>query len=231
MTNKEQLILEARAQRLKCAKEIGAFVGGRFLLAGGALTKDDNPKDFDIYGVDASLDPDRIAGHIMLWEPEIGEEIPWVLSKPTRNAATASIKGQVVQFCKYFKTLPQKTIEAFDFAHCQAGAIFSKEGELLEVVSTPAFWEFEKTGSTWYTGSEYPLSSLMRCMKFHKRGLFKDNAHKPSALKILYDIVERGFVDEEDFDDQCASISESFVDFNGPEAEDLFDVLLKKEGN
>ena len=218
MTNNEHAILETRAQRLNVAKQVGDFVGGRFLLAGGALTRGE-PKDFDIYGVERPLDLSAIKWRVS----------PHLILSNSSNAITMELCGQVVQFCNYFKSTPQKTIEAFDFAHCQAGAVFSRDGNLLEIVSTPAFWKFEETKSTWYTGSEYPLSSLMRCMKFHQRGLFKDNAHKVAAVEILCDIVRRGFLDEGDFCDQCASISETFRELNKVDAESLFELLRTKK--
>lgn len=223
MTIQQTGILKERASRLKVAKKIGEIVGGRFLLAGGALTKDDSPKDFDIYGVDEPLGITTIE-----WRLLNDMSIGGYLSR-TRNAITTRIFGQVVQFCVYHKPTPQKTVEAFDFAHCMAGAVFSASGEVMEVVATPDFWQSEEAGTTWYTGSEYPLSSLMRCMKFHKRGLFGKEGHKPAAMRILYDIVERGFKDYGDFQDQCASISESFRAYNCAEADDLF-VLLERKG-
>ena len=225
MTIEQTGILKERASRLKVAKKVGEIVGGRFLLAGGALTKDDSPKDFDIYGVDEPLTIPDIE-----WRLLEDRSIGGYLSK-TANAITARILGQVVQFCTYHKPTPQETVEAFDFAHCMAGAVFSASGEVQEVVATSDFWQSEEAGTTWYTESEYPLSSLMRCMKFHKRGMFKDNDYKPAALRILYDIVERGFKDYYDFLDQCASVSESFLNYNCLEADDLYGLLVKKGGN
>lgn len=217
MTEEQVAVLKERSKRLKAPDEIARILGGRgFMLAGGALTKDDSPKDFDIYGVGRAI---QVAD--LKWR--VGP----LLSKSS-NAITAEVEGQVVQFCSYCKETPQKTIEAFDFAHCQAGAVFDGNGELKEVVATDAFWVSEEVGATWYTGSEYPLSSLMRCMKFHKRGLFRDNAHKVSALRILLDIVRRGFRDEGDFLDQCASVSETFCELNGDDADELFELLKKK---
>ena len=208
--------LKERAKRLKVAEHIGAIVGGRFLLAGGALTKDDNPKDFDIYGVE---------------KPIVIDSLHYLHTvKETRNALTARIEGQVVQFCKYHKPTPRELVESFDFAHCMAGAVFSESGELLDVVSTRAFLVYERAGgSTWYTGSEYPLSSLMRCMKFQKRGLFHDYDYKPVVVSILCDIIKRGFKDMEDYFDQCASISEAFAEIGCVDSEELFALLLKKE--
>lgn len=217
MTEEQFAVLKERSKRLKAPDEIARILGGRgFMLAGGALTKDDSPKDFDIYGVGRAIDV-----------PNLKWMLVDVLAKSS-NAITTVVDGQVVQFCSYWKESPQKTIEAFDFAHCQAGAVFDGEGRVVDVVATEAFWESEEIGATWYTGSEYPLSSLMRCMKFHKRGLFKDNAHKASALSILCDIVKRGFEDDEDFRDQCASVSESFCKLNGNDADELFELLKKK---
>jgi len=216
------ILLETRARRLRVAKQIGDILGTRFLLAGGALTKDDNPKDFDIYGVDAPILISAVEHRVLCHEATRG-----YLSK-TANAITANIYGQTVQFCSYFKPTPQETVAAFDFAHCKAGAVFGADGLLQEVVATDDFWLSESNGTTWYTGSEYPLSSLMRLMKFHKRGLFEGGTHKSAAVRILCDIVERGFKDYEDFFDQCSSISESFKDYNSVDGEVLYELLHKK---
>ena len=217
MTEEQVAVLKERSKRLKAPAEIAKILGGRgFMLAGGALTKDDSPKDFDIYGVGRAISV-----------PNLKWQLVDVLAKSS-NAITTVVNGQVVQFCSYYKATPQETIEAFDFAHCQAGAVFDGKGELQEVVSTDNFWRSEEAGTSWYTGSEYPLSSLMRCMKFHKRGLFADNIQKVSALRILCDIVKRGFEDAEDFSDQCASVSESFCKLNGDDADELFELLKKK---
>lgn len=219
---RETILLKTRARRLRVAKQIGEILGTRFLLAGGALTKDDNPKDFDIYGVDAPIAMAAVEDRVQCHEATRG-----YVSK-TQNAITANIYGQTVQFCSYFKPTPQETVAAFDFAHCMAGAVFGADGTLEDVVSTDDFWLSENNETTWYTGSEYPLSSLMRLMKFHKRGLFKDNTHKTAAVRILCEIVKRGFKDCDDFRDQCASISESFKDYNSVDAEYLYSLLSMK---
>ena len=221
----ETILLKTRAMRLRVAKQIGEILGARFLLAGGALTKDDNPKDFDIYGVDAPIVIAAVAYRVLCHESTRG-----YVSK-TQNAITVNIYGQTVQFCSYFKPTPQETVAAFDFAHCMAGAVFGADGLLQEVVATDDFWLAENNNTTWYTGSEYPLSSLMRLMKFHKRGLFDGQTHKSAAVSIVCDIVKRGFKDYNDLLDQCASISESFQDYNSVDIGYLYSLLYKKGGN
>ena len=223
MKTEQRIILKGRATRLKVAKQIGEILGTRFLLAGGALTEDDNPKDFDIYGVDAPIVISAVENRVLCHESTRG-----YLSR-TRNAITVNIYGQTVQFCSYFKPTPQETVAAFDFAHCMAGAVFDADGTLEYVVAMDDFWLSEKNETTWYTGSEYPLSSLMRLMKFHKRGLFKGETHKTAAVSILCDIVERGFKDYYDFLDQCVSISESFKDHNSVDADYLYSLLEKRK--
>lgn len=219
------ILLKTRARRLRVAKQIGDILGTRFLLAGGALTKDDNPKDFDIYGVDAPIPIYAVESRVLCHEATRG-----YLSK-TANAITVNIYGQTVQFCSYFKPTPQETVAAFDFAHCMAGAVFGADGSIENVVATDDFWLSESNGTTWYTNSEYPLSSLMRLMKFHKRGLFEGDTHKSAAVSILCDIVERGFKNNDDFFDQCASISESFQDYNSVDADYLYSLLHKEWKN
>lgn len=220
--NAVNTILTNRALRLAHPEEVAEIVGGDFILAGGALSSDEFPKDFDIF-CSSRMDTREIRNRIVRKSPQ------WVTLRETGNAVTAKHCGQIVQFCKYQAQSAEELISAFDFSHCQAAAIFGRDGSLSKTVSTGAFDSYLRYGQTKYTGSHYPLSSLMRCAKFISRGLIEtDREWKPLICDILTDIVARGFEDEEDFKDQCTSISESFRDMNN-DAWSLFELLRKPE--
>ena len=211
-------ILTARAIRLEHPEEVADILGSGFILAGGALSSDDPPKDFDIFRPEG-IDISQMRGWLHCRMPQ------WTLLSETSNAVTARHCGQIIQFCAYRKETPEKLIEAFDFSHCQAAAVFERDGSLARTVNTPKFHDFVLSGHTRYTGSEYPLASLMRCAKFISRGLIATPAEwKPIIMDIITDVVRRGFEDEDDYSDQCASISESFRDMNS-DASDLFTLL------
>ena len=214
--------IESRALRLKSPKEIADIVGDSFILAGGALSSDAEPKDFDIFclsKINIQQILDRLWG-CPGWEPILA----------TRNAVTALHHGQTVQFCSFCKSTVEDLIWGFDFTHCQAAAVFARDGSIIKTAYTPMFKAFTSSGETKYTRSEYPLSSLMRCAKFISRGVIaKPGQWKPILLDILMDIVDRGFKDVDDFRDQCASVSESFESMDHV-ADGLFILLYKGNG-
>lgn len=108
-------------------------------------------------------------------------------------------------FCRVCYCSLEGLINSFDFAHCQAGVKLQLfNGRVLrEVYYTDDFSKSTLTKSTWYTGSEYPLSSLVRLCKFYSYGLFKDrNDFKINFMLVVNDFLDRGFVDEEDFSEQ-----------------------------
>lgn len=213
-------LITFRAQRLKHPEDIAAILGSGFILAGGALSSDDPPKDFDIYcreGINISQIRDWL---------QISPK--WNILSKTKNAITADHYGQIIQFCAYHKDTVKELIESFDFSNCQAAAVFDINGAISRTVYTDRFIAFVYDGFIQYTGSEYPLASLMRCAKLISRGVIKKPQRwKPIILDIVTDIVRRGFVDEDDFSDQCDSISESFRSMNS-DARDLFELLQHK---
>lgn len=217
-------LIASRAQRLEHPEDIADILGSGFILAGGALSSDNPPKDFDIFRPEG-IDISRMSSWLQCRMPQ------WTLLSHTRNAVTAKYCGQIIQLCAYRKENPEKLIEAFDFSHCQAAAVFDMNGALERTVYTDRFATFVYDGFIQYTGSEYPLASLMRCAKFISRGdITKPEIWKPIILDIITDIVSRGFEDVDDFLDQCSSISESFKDMNS-DAGDLFKLLVRvKEG-
>ena len=112
-------------------------------------------------------------------------------------------------------------LSSFDFAHIQVGIHVEIEWEpgdpedgsgygysnITAVKYTPE-WELAHLAqTTWYTGSEYPLSSLLRTTKYFQRGAYaKKHEYKKDILNILNDIISRGYKDYQDYKDQLAAI-------------------------
>ncbi len=73
---------------------------------------------------------------------------------------------------------------------------------------------------TFFVGSEYPLSSLIRLVKYAKRGLYPARRdYLADMLRILTAVVERGYSDYEDFKDQLDAID---LNYEGEEVAGLW---------
>lgn len=76
---------------------------------------------------------------------------------------------------------------------------------------------------TFFVGSEYPLSSLIRLVKYAKRGLYpKRRDYTADILRILTAIIERGYSGYEDFKDQLDAID---LGYEGEETVALWNAL------
>ena len=215
-------ILRERAGRLLATKVVADILKQPFVLAGGAM-RPAEPRDYDIFGYDRPIDLSEV-------ERRCRERTDITVIVRTDNAVTAECKGQTIQFCKHFKPTAPELVDSFDFSHIQAGVVFNGEGGIANVAYTSAFENVEVWHETpSYMGSEYPLSSLARLVKFKNRGDFLprgDDDFIAQIMAIFCDIVKRGFADEEDFYAQCAAISGSWEYVDPTE---LYD-LLKKGG-
>lgn len=69
-----------------------------------------------------------------------------------------------------------------------------------------AWVEYRITRQSTYTGSEYPLSSLIRLNKYVKRDIIKGKSYTIEVLKILNDIIKRGYTDYRDFKNQLDAV-------------------------
>lgn len=195
------------------------------------------PNDFDLYPwQNNSFDFEGIKSRIKSAGGYVVTE--------TRNALTVNIDDKTIQFCNYWKPLVS-LIESFDFAHIQIGiavAIEWRPGEGLDdrdryvksrienVEYTDNWKRAHMLETTWYTGSEYPLSSLLRIVKYFQRG---DYAHKfeykKDIIRILNSIIKRGYKDYEDYKDQLAAIDLLLLEPEEKEAAwDLYSTCGKK---
>lgn len=175
-------------------------------IAGNSLNRA-NPNDVDLYPVMTSFD--RIPLELYT------KNGCRILSK-TRNALTVLYESKVIQFINYHHPTLYQLVDSFDYAHIQIGALY-RNHEIAEVYYTSAWEEAHLSENTWYTHSEYPLSSLIRSFKYKERGTFSGNSHIFSVINILADIVERGFTSYNDFKDQLDAVDLGLVpeDFQG----------------
>lgn len=216
--------LTARAERLNAQELWDVLNGDNFILAGGALC-DNEPNDYDIYGAKKRLDLDKIETRC--------EKYGVKVLASTTNALTVEVGGQTVQFCRYWKNSLMALVQSFDFAHCQAGALFKSSEDntyyVDDVYNTSEFIAAQACRDTCFTGSEYPLSSLMRAGKFYKQGKFA-NAHsyRMAVLEILRAVMERGMYDYKDIVDQMTAVSEGIEETK--EAM-MVSEMLKRDGN
>ena len=178
----------------------GYFVAGNSCNAAA-------PRDFDIYPWGNNFDFEVIKSRI--------ESVSGHVVTKTRNALTVNINGSIIQFCNYNKHDLVTLIESFDFAHIQVGVAIAinwdsdgYESSTIKYVEYTDNWQrAHMLETTWYTGSEYPLSSLLRTVKYCQRGCYATkHDYKKDILNIMKDIINRGYEDYNDFKDQLAAV-------------------------
>jgi len=189
-----------------------------FYVGGNSLNKAP-PNDIDIYPVKA-FDFVAIDTH----------EVP-VLSK-TKNASTIRLDGTVIQFCNYHYPSLKELVDSFDYAHIQIGVEIN-DRNVASVYYSDHWRNAHLLEDTWFCGSEYPLSSLIRSYKYKDRGNFAGNSHIFSVLNIVGAIVERGFSSYEDFKDQLDAVDlglvpEDFGEVERSQLQKLYSVLSKE---
>ena len=182
----------------------GYFVAGNSCNASA-------PHDFDLYPwynntfdfEDIKYRIESVGGHVVV---------------ETRNALTVNIDDKIIQFCNYWKPDLVSLIESFDFAHIQIGVAVSiewKPGDkggynysYIKYVEYTDNWQrAHMLETTWYTGSDYPLSSLLRTVKYFQRGAYANKfEYKKDIINILNNIISRGYNDYEDYKNQLAAI-------------------------
>ncbi len=182
----------------------GIIENEKVIVAGGAFLKE-IPIDFDIYP-----HPDS-KGFKYCEEPN------GIILFQSANAKTFKNKS-VMQFCNYNKKSLEELINSFDYAHCQIGTIVDLGNNSIETVYyTDDFIKSMVTEQTFFTSSEYPLSSLVRMQKYINRGKFAGKSWIWDMIKILTSVIDRGFEDYEDFKNQLDAVDLGLLpeDFQG----------------
>ncbi len=172
------------------------FIGTRarrFYIAGGAFVGP--PSDIDIFPVGGDEFNDVI---------EVGDI---VFQSP--NATTLANDTCPVQFCRYRHPSLVDLLRSFDYAHIQVGAEIQWDGlrmTNLNVQFTDDYSDACVGHTSWFTGSKYPLSSLLRAAKYHRKGVLTRGTYIRAVLDTLPAIIQRGFFGWEDFKDQVDAV-------------------------
>ena len=201
-------------------KHHGYFVAGNSCNASAPHDFDLYPwysKKFDFKGIKSRIE--SVGGYVII---------------ETRNALTVNIGGKIIQFCNYWKSDLISLIESFDFAHIQIGVAVNIEwrpgdfendiggydcSKIRYVEYTDNWQRAQMLETTWYTGSDYPLSSLLRTVKYFKRGAYANKfEYKKDIINVLNDIISRGYKDYQDFKDQLAAIDLLLLEHEEKEA-------------
>jgi hypothetical protein len=177
------------------------------IIAGGCLGSHIN--DVDIFRC-TSADPELPAP----FDRDSNKPFPLITS--SRNARTYETKHWPIQLCNYAKTSPQELVESFDFAHIQAGAVVrvggpSGECEVKSVHITQAFIVARATETTWFTGSDYPISSVIRAGKYYKSGVMSRGVYLRAVLDAMGAAVDRGVQNYDDYKDQLDAVDLGLV--------------------
>ena len=211
-------VVVRRAYRLDFETVYKLLDNKPFILAGGSLCGDP-VNDFDLY-------PDSTNPYSMAAVRESidahRDKVKFLSS--TRNAITVKLvdEDQVVQFCSYRKPTLFDLVKSFDFSHIQVGIRFTGDGEPPHADAEYHTQEFVLANvarRTAYTGSEYPLSSLVRLFKYAKRDKLTRVGVAQAAMKIMKDILVRGYENYDDFKSQLDA-----VDLSVPELREAWEL-------
>lgn len=183
-----------------------------FYLAGGSLCGDE-VHDFDLYPVFGDpFNAENIAAKIT---ETCGKDAVTVYKSTNALTVRLLAKNRVVQFCSYMKPTLEELVDSFDFSHIQVGIAFRGNACAPfheHVYYTDAFVLANVTRKTVYTGSEYPLSSLVRLFKYHKRGKLNKTETTQAVMKIVKDVVDRGYENYEDYKNQLDAVDLGYPD-------------------
>lgn len=136
----------------------------------------------------------------------IGQGGPHRIVYESANARTVKHNDTTYQYCAYQKPF-HKLIESFDFAHVQVGAVLDlKSHKITEVYFTDKYVRWLLTGKSCFTGSEFPLSSLLRAEKYKRYEVLNSHEFRTCVLTALGDVIERGFEDYDDFKKQLEAV-------------------------
>lgn len=180
------------------------YLKGSVIVAGGAiasLIQDEEPHDYDIYfRTDECLDeviryylnstaiPDYIREKVNKGEPffykfyEDKDEYESLkdYSVLCYSSSAITLKGGIqLVTCIYGE--PEQVSDSFDYLHSQG--VYDYKAD--KVIITPEIVDAIKRKRLIYTGSRYPIASIIRMRKFIRRGYYINSGQ---ILKIALDI-------------------------------------------
>ena len=168
---------------------------GEYFLAGSSISTPEI-NDIDIYP----------AGD----KPFVIPSAHRIDTKSLNSVTVRNDPNPPLQFCRYQKPTLQALITSFDFSHVQTGAHI-RDGQVINVQWTDSFVFAGAARTTKFEGSDYPLASAIRLLKYHKRGEMARQTAMVSMLEIVEAIVSRGFKDYDDFKDQLDAVDLGLV--------------------
>lgn len=189
------------------------------VIAGNSLNKP-KPHDIDVYKFVKEDDAEKPVGTRQLIVGNLSDPVvevpemnwckghggPHRIVYESANARTVKHDDDTYQYCAYQKPF-HKLIESFDYAHVQVGAKLNlKTHKIDEVYFTDAYLNYLLTGKTCFTGSEFPLSSLLRAEKYKRYEVLNSHEFRTCVLTALGDVIERGFDDYDDFKKQLEAV-------------------------
>jgi len=151
----------------------------RTFITGGAIPSmlmDEWVNDYDIYFY-SQTDADKVRGY---FERRLEYKGKFHVNLLTENAINLSDK---IQLITKFVGNPKNVVEKFDWQHIKSW--YCCKTEKLHL--TPDVYQLVVEKELIYTGSDYPLSSLMRLKKYIKKGW---NVSNTTILHIALDFVE-----------------------------------------
>lgn len=189
----------------------------RVFVAGGAVCMD-TPNDIDVFA------------SAKLIVPQAGR-VPWDKVIRTPTATTILLDDATVQMCNYPQPTLRDLVETFDFAHVQAGITLTRlKGNFVveDAFATADCIEARDTGQTWYTGSAFPFSSLVRSLKYAERGWIRGRPSQvATTVAIMSDICTRGVTCYTDFKNQLDAVDLGMIDGDTHELTNIYRTLLK----
>jgi hypothetical protein len=184
------------------------------VLAGGGLLKEFD--DLDLYPTQQSQSVFELVANDVLG-----------VKKNDLNAATITIEGKKVQLCKYYKPTLRALVDSFDFTHCQIGVWMNLENNLTAFYCSEGFQRDMALQTTTYTGSDYPLSSLIRIPKVVKKIGLDRRESTNLTISVLANLVKRGFDNYRDFLDQLKAVDVHYIPENTGDLLDIYWALTK----
>ena len=194
--------------KLKSLMEIANI--NRYYMAGGCFQK--VVHDIDLF----PIQPNDFDGII--------HDLKDYIVFSSANAITVKYNDLIVQFCRYYHNSLKELVDSFDFAHCQIGAEINYKTHVEKIYYSDKYVDWKMTDEDEYCGTDYPLASLIRSYKYKETFLGKN--YKREVIKILTDIIKRGFDNYKDFKDQLDAVDLAYFEDN-EELLELFELLRK----
>jgi hypothetical protein len=198
--------------RYDIVKELKNININNFILAGSSMSNHITIKDLDIFITDIEFN--KLKGN---------SSIPRKYN--STKLINLKINGINFQIIKSDYDLIN-LINSFHFSSTQVGINYDN-GSIISYC-TEDYLKYLITKENIYTGSNYPLASLITLTKYFNKGNMSRLTYNKNCVDILIEIITRGFKDYDDFKDQLSSIDLVLEDeeLRGP-LFNLFNLLNK----